>query len=990
MQLEYVERLVNSVYDPRLSQVTRTSIEKELQVLKSNLSSVDRVLELFAATRQDHVRFFALVVAEDLVQSSIAQSNEANAHMRSALQNALLSRHQDLSPMIRNKLLKLLATFTTLHWPDGYSSLFQDIRQLLSAPETRSLGVSFLLYVTEDITSDSLPLPANRKQALLQSWRDNSPAVVYILEQMFELAMTGKHASPTTAYLSPVSPRDASQVASVADATACLRIAERLPLKSLPGSVISSILEMTQSDNNELSRSAIGCIMELLTRGLLDSETAWVLKQTAWSAYAILQKLPETPAADDQDDLLSDKTVDLMELLIKFHALRLEDMLGSDGVVQIVQAYLRFVIHKGQTSTFEHTMTPVFSLMSHLTAKTSATTQPAVPAEAYKSALCAFSADLLSKLQMVNTDAEGALDEDDHYLSFTLCVAEYFGRFAELFCNDCFNTTMTSALRIYGRCADVLSSQFDTTFQLASVLYNKFVEVLEQSVQQQLMTEPSGEIASIVQQLVSTLQCFVPWLAQCRSGNVGDSFGSSYARLVDCVICLLTSASAPPAVLEVSSRLLLSITTTVRPETLLSLESVQQLLSQCYSLSHLPSSCTITLYTALNNAIVLPFFGLKQSEQKYEQRSAMCSAFLAPVVEQFAQIPERRLGDAAQRSQSLGAAKALAAITRSVAAGSTATKACVYEGVQRVVQHSTSLVAMATQQHDTELLLDVLDLQVALFESVRTKLPSEFVQHTISQAAAIIKSPDLTLVAGRSNVSMCSIVNKFLSMIKVVVEENGKSMYSLFPSIIDMLTGPISQQLQELDEPSLHINLDNVMSKLLVTHWRFFFPTTMVQMFANSAAAVTSGHEALFVTVLRHLCGVLSNRDIETVRVAIQNLKELHLRWHLFSKDVWRQVLFDDTARLILSVVCEQSHDLLREDLLHLLCTIVLANFDTFQSHMASILSFDAFCRLQHRWQQELQQALAQTRPEADSCFKALTALCSGVIFYSKCSSSRP
>lgn len=110
---------------------------------------------------------------------------EDKTHLKSHLYGYVLENDKKLPLCIRSKLVKLVVDIARLDWPHFYPDFFANILQLLQKPETRSLGLLFMLTTSEELVTPREDVNFDRKNELKKLLLAHMPEVFCILSGVY-------------------------------------------------------------------------------------------------------------------------------------------------------------------------------------------------------------------------------------------------------------------------------------------------------------------------------------------------------------------------------------------------------------------------------------------------------------------------------------------------------------------------------------------------------------------------------------------------------------------------------------------------------------------------------------------------------------------------------------------------------------------------------------------------------------------------------------
>lgn len=271
---------------------------------------------------------------------------------------------------------------------------------------------------------------------------------------------------------------------------------------------------------------------------------------------------------------------------------------------------------------------------------------------------------------------------------------------------------------------------------------------------------------------LSTLQAYCHWLAQfyvemVRHQQHQEKFGNLLVQMVDAVTSILNQV-APDKLHLAASRLLVSLCSTVRPQYLLALDSVQSLLSSASTgvLAALPHQTQLLVFRGLSSALVLPWPEVSDSEQQWEVRISEHNKLLHGLSWQFCQIPHTHgfANDAAlQESVKPYIKRTLAILTElldEVRHQGTKSKLVLYQAVQDPAEVSLKLFPVYIQQPD--ITDSIMTFFVALCDSLKVQVGPQFIQRTIQTIMGLFTSEQMREIIVQESQADYRVIEKCL------------------------------------------------------------------------------------------------------------------------------------------------------------------------------------------------------------------------------------
>ncbi|OQR76792.1 exportin-6-B-like [Tropilaelaps mercedesae] len=136
--------------------------------------------------------------------------------------------------------------------------------------------------------------------------------------------------------------------------------------------------------------------------------------------------------------------------------------------------------------------------------------------------------------------------------------------------------------------------------------------------------------------------------------------------------------------------------------------------------------------------------------------------------------------------------------------------------------------------------------------------------------------------------------------------------------------------------------LIQLLHEVVSQHWRYFFPANVASLLSASGSPALDAdveHRGELVAIMNaYGCCLLQQGDLETFGLVLRSLGELQTKWNLFQRPIFRVAAGENECGLLgqfigvlLRCLLQRSHDLLREEMLHLVFA------------MANTMPLDAF-----------------------------------------------
>ncbi|KAG7492044.1 hypothetical protein MATL_G00010330 [Megalops atlanticus] len=496
------------------------------------------------------------------------------------------------------------------------------------------------------------------------------------------------------------------------------------------------------------------------------------------------------------------------------------------------------------------------------------------------------------------------------------------GRLADNFIGDIFTTRFNDALTVVERLAEVIcySSQislYNLETALPSVLKPDLIDVHAQSL--------------------AALQAYSHWLAQFYS-EVHKQNQAHFVSLITSVMDAntpLISAKVPEKLLLPACHLLVSMATTVRPVSLVTLPAVQNLFNLVTDSSacRLHPEAQVLVCRALSNMLLLPWPNLPESEQQWHDRSTNHANLLAALTRHYRLLrgnanPQQRrvdLGDMLHQTLRL-----LKDIVDSVSGESTKSRQICYQSVQESVQVSLALFPIFIHQPDVT--DEMLSFFLTLFQSLRVQMGVPFSEQIIHTFLNMFTREQLVESIIQEGSVGCRVVEKFLKILQVVVQEPGQAFKPLLPSILSLCMEQLYPILAERSSPDVKAELFELLYQVLHHNWRYFFKTSVLASVQRDMPEELMENEAQFIAIMQAFGQSFLQPDIHVFKQNLSYLESLNSKHKLYHKKLFFSSMLFHFINVLLQVLVHRSHDLLQDEIALAVYNMASVHFDSFYS----------------------------------------------------------
>ncbi|KAK1799222.1 hypothetical protein P4O66_007479, partial [Electrophorus voltai] len=494
------------------------------------------------------------------------------------------------------------------------------------------------------------------------------------------------------------------------------------------------------------------------------------------------------------------------------------------------------------------------------------------------------------------------------------------GRLAEFFTGDVFTARFTDARAIVQRLVEVTCygsqiSLYDVEMAVPSVLKPDLIDVHAQSL--------------------AALQAYSHWLAQFCSEVQRQQDQTQFVDLITSSMAATTpliNAKVPEKLLLSACHLLVSMATTVRPVFLVSLPAVQNVFNLITENQNhrLPQEAYVLVCRALSNMLLLPWPSLPEAEQQWPSRSTSHARLISTITHQYRlqpRPPNHHPNSKVVLQQTLCVLRDL---VDSISGEATKSRQICYQSLQESVQVTLALFRLYIQQPDVT--DEVLSFFLALFQALRVQMGVAFTEQIIQTFLSMFTREQLAISILQEGSSGSKVVQKFLKILQVVVQEPGQTFKPMLPSILSLCMEQVYPIVAERSCPDVKTEMFELLFQILHHNWRFFFKTSVLSSVQRSGAEEHMENQAQFIAAMQAFGQSFLQPDIHIFKQNLSYLEILNTKHKLYHRKLFRSSMLFHFINVLLQVLLHKSHDLLQDDITLALYNMAAVDFPAFYS----------------------------------------------------------
>ncbi|MGH0126135.1 UNVERIFIED_CONTAM: hypothetical protein FKN15_073535 [Acipenser sinensis] len=458
-----------------------------------------------------------------------------------------------------------------------------------------------------------------------------------------------------------------------------------------------------------------------------------------------------------------------------------------------------------------------------------------------------------------------------------------------------------SCLDIWTIFLDYLTTKIKSRLADRDTVLNRLVEVTCYGSQISLYDLETAvpsvlkpDLIDVHAQSLAALQAYSHWLAQFYSEvqrQNQERFVSLITSAMDATTSLISS-KVPEKLLLSACHLLVSISTTVRPVFLVTVPAVQNLFNLITDSSarRLPPEAQVLVCRALSNILLLPWPSQPESEQQWHTRSTNHANLLSALTRHYrllrgsASLQPRRVGLEDMKAIVHQTLRVLKDVVDSISGESTKSRQICYQSLQESVQVSLALFPVFIHQPDVT--DEMLSFFLTLLQGLRVQMGVPFTEQIIQTFLNMFTREQLAESILHEGSAGCRVVEKFLKILQVVVQEPGHAFKPFLPSIISLCMEQVYPIVAERPSPDVKAELFELLNQVLHHNWRYFFKSSVLASVQRGVSEEPMENEAQFIAIMQAFGQSFLQPDIHIFKQNLSYLESLNSKQKLYHKDL--------------------------------------------------------------------------------------------------------
>ncbi|KAK6641177.1 hypothetical protein RUM44_012886 [Polyplax serrata] len=919
VELIALEQLLNQFFDVKTGNEKRHEIERLLGTFESQHGSWKLCIEYLATTRNQYVSMFCLTTIENIINRQwMSLPWEEKVQLKSLLYSYLLENQKALSICIRSKLVKLVVDIARIDWPHFYPDFFVNVLHLLQKPETRSLGLLFMLTTSEELIAPREDLSVDRKNELKKLLLAHMPDVFSILSDFLS---------------------NETILSDVQDCVLLLRVFTHLfswvPAAHVPNTLISILFKLgSKIDKQDVASLAVNTLNEMLYRHWVPPSWNEIINHT----MELLQTLLSSSLVKLDYGYL-EKVTEFLRLVLGMEVC--QNMEKQDNLTALLSATLSLTF---QQPTVDPGFVTCLDIWMHLLEHSNS--------KKHHAAFVSLAQQILRKIQFrenrleLSKVEESQSDEDDDAswskilktcIEIVAKIAEFqpneilqlvFEQWVQL-CNlygQFFQTADVSSLyallidlssftqamgRLFPQCTGE-SWKDEPHFSIGrlTVQHLLILQELIQKVQpHSLPHKAKFQLQNLHCEVLASLKSWCYWLSLLSTEDSMKSILNDFMTgIINGCVPLLNPAS-PIMLQHCAAHLLSTVTSTVRPYGLWNMENIKCLFST--NLDYLQKEDQNLVHGSLVNCLILKWPNAE--DQMWDHRLKLLTSYINELTKQFNALPLQF--NLEYKPLIINSLQMLQYIIMLYKSEGTKSKKLLCMAFEKSVEHCLALFPIYVR--DAEVNQEILQFFLILLECLQQQVGVPFTQLTVQIFMDCYTRQQLQVSLGLENGGG---LQQLLQILDLVVQTPGLSASKLTPMAVNLCLQLSEPILSPNVSPAVQESLFQLVYSILVHKWHYFFKATLE----------ADVRKKEFLQLMKSIGQSLFLQNIDLFRQNLKNLERLNNKWNLYYKEVFKKDLHGEFLIALLNILLTKSHTLVNDEIAVVIYNLIIVDANSF------------------------------------------------------------
>ncbi|KAK6169003.1 hypothetical protein SNE40_020137 [Patella caerulea] len=399
-------------------------------------------------------------------------------------------------------------------------------------------------------------------------------------------------------------------------------------------------------------------------------------------------------------------------------------------------------------------------------------------------------------------------------------------------------------------------------------------------------------------------------------------------------ICSMINKQIPEKIVHSAAHLLLSITTTVRPCFLLQVPCMTTLYTAAGkgSFSQLSQDVQLLVYRSLSHYLLLPWLNIPDSQQDWDNRANIHQNLVNQLTLEYLQLKDTRT----LAENKILQEKAVPVIKQTlsmledwieaIAGEVVKSKKICFQSLQSVTHVTLTIFPVYIQQ--TDVVESIMSFFLALFQGVRVQMGVPFTQQVIQTFINLFTKEHLSQTINQESSSAFRVIERFLKILSLIVQEPGSQFKSFLPQIITICMDQIYPLIAPRPSPDIKLVLYTLLHEIIANNWRYFFKGSVISSLQKSSEEIENGDK--FINIMQAYGQSFLQPDITIFKQNLESLEILNAKWKLYNKSIFKEMMLSQFLNVLIQTLVVKSHDLLQEEIVITVYNMASVDFEGF------------------------------------------------------------
>ena len=476
-------------------------------------------------------------------------------------------------------------------------------------------------------------------------------------------------------------------------------------------------------------------------------------------------------------------------------------------------------------------------------------------------------------------------------------------------------------------------------------------------------------------QSLAALKAWCHWLSQLHKLSLEDkSYEGECKELISRIMVAVSpvlkdqgNGRNKSLLVHSAAHFLVTLTGSVRPPSIWKLKEFTELYSSLPHLVLSDSEDHRLMVRALSNVLLLPWPGI--ADQRWDERRLHLTKFLHDLtstlrnVRNIPDFPTNKSARDQAKSDIIHTLRLIKDLCDNVREEGNATKKlchdCIAEYIQIVLwllpiyvyNNSTpSVTSNITGDSRTNIKsglgdFDINDRQMCeeafsffrtVLDVLKSQMGAESVNQVVHTVLTLFSRDQLAESVATDGTAGIKVIEKLLEILQLVVKETDAAFRRFIDSSLTLCLDQIYPLIADKPTSDIKGPLYVVLYHVLLYNWRHFFKSTAVKKLmegsSEQALGIEGGSEeqARCLNILHAFGQSFLQPDISVFKQNLAALEDINAKWKLYHKPVFTQHLIVQFLSVLLQVLVNNSHNLLKDEITIALYNMASVDFNVF------------------------------------------------------------